>query len=80
MRSTEGFDERVRHVMADVLDLDPDRIDASTAMESVESWDSLTHINMCLALEQEFQVSFDVAEMESMLSYGDVLQVLQAKL
>ncbi len=74
-----GMEERVRQVMADVLDLEAGAIDGSTATESVPSWDSLSHINLCLSLEQEFQVSFDVTEIESMLSYTDIVQVLEQK-
>ena len=74
------MEERIRHIMADVLDLDPRSIDGGTAMDSVESWDSLTHINLCLGLEQDFQVSFTVPEMEAMLSYEDIVRVLAEKL
>ena len=66
--------------MGDVLDLDPHSINGDTAMDSVESWDSLTHINLCLSLEQDFQVSFTVPEMEAMLSYEDIVRVLAEKL
>ena len=70
------MEERIRQIMADVLDLDPRSIDGGTAMDSVDSWDSLTHINLCLGLEQDFQVSFTVPEMEAMLSYEDIIRVL----
>lgn len=74
------MEDRVKQIMADVLDLDPLAIDGETAMDSTESWDSLTHINLCLTLEQDFQVSFSVGEMEAMLSYEDILRVLTEKL
>ena len=73
------MEERVKQVMGDVLDLDPDSIDGDTTMDGVESWDSLTHINLCLSLEQDFQVSFTVQEMEGMLSYEDIIRVLAGK-
>ena len=74
------MEERIKQVMADVLDLDAAAIDDSTAMDSIESWDSLSHINLCLSLEQDFQVTFSVGEMESMLAYDDVVRVLTEKL
>jgi acyl carrier protein len=74
------MEERIRQIMADVLDLDPRSIDGGTAMDSVDSWDSLTHINLCLGLEQDFQVFFTVPEMEAMLSYEDIIRVLAEKL
>ena len=74
------MEERIKQIMADVLDLNPLAIDGGTAMDTIESWDSLTHINLCLNLEQDFQVSFTVTEMEAMLSYEDILRVLGEKL
>jgi acyl carrier protein len=73
------MEDQLRRVMADVLDLDPDAIDGGTTRDSVESWDSLKHIMLCLALEEEFKVSFDVHEIEAMMSYDDMVQVLQQK-
>jgi acyl carrier protein len=74
------MEDQIRRVMADVLDLDPNAIDGGTARDSVEAWDSLKHIMLCLALEDEFKVSFEVHEIETMMSYDDVVQVLQQKL
>ena len=74
------MEDRIKQIMSDVLDLDPRAIDGDTAMDAIESWDSLTHINLCLSLEQDFQVSFTVAEMEAMLSYEDIRRVLGEKL
>lgn len=77
---TNGLEVRIKQVMADILDMAVDSIDESTAMDGLDSWDSLTQVNLCLALEQEFQVSFEVSEIESMLSYPDVLDVLARRL
>lgn len=72
--------EQIRQIMADILDLDPHTIDGSTTKDNTASWDSLNHINLVVALEQEFSVSFDLAEIESMLSFDDVVQTLERKL
>jgi len=73
-------EDQVKQVMADVLNIDMDSIDGSTSKDNTDSWDSLSHINMIVALEQEFQVSFDVSEIESMLSYSDIVETLGRKL
>jgi len=73
-------DQRIKEIMADVLNLDSKSIDETTAKDHIESWDSLNHINLVMAIEQEFQVSFDVSEIESMLSFSDIMEVLDRKL
>jgi acyl carrier protein len=73
-------EDQVKQVIADVLALDTKAINESTIKDSTASWDSLNHINLIVALEQEFQVSFDVSEIESMQSYSDILETLDRKL
>jgi acyl carrier protein len=72
-------ERRVRQVMADILQIDEALIGDGTSMDTVEQWDSANHINLVLALEEAFGVSFDVAEIEAMTSYPDVLAGVLAK-
>jgi len=74
------MEQRLKEILGDILDLDPNSIDGSTSKDSTASWDSLTHINLVLALEQEFQMSFEVTEIELMLSFDDILQVVMSRL
>jgi acyl carrier protein len=72
--------EQIKRIMADLLDLDPASIDGSTLKDNTSAWDSLSHINLVVALEQEFGVSFDLHEIESMLSYDDIVQIVVGKI
>ena len=74
------MEERLKEVMAEVLNVDAGSIDASTSRDNTAAWDSLGHINLVTALEQEFGFSFEVEEIESMMSFEDVVRVLDTKL
>ncbi len=74
------MEEQVKRIMADVLDLDDGAIDENTGRDNVDAWDSMKHITLCLALEEEFKVSFEVQEIETITTYADVLDVLRQKL
>jgi acyl carrier protein len=76
----EYMEEQVKQVMADILDLDPNSIDESTSQDNTTTWDSLSQINLLVALEQEFGITFDPAEAESMFSFTDILDILDRKL
>jgi acyl carrier protein len=76
----DDIERRIRNIMADLLRLDAAKIDESTGMDNTEAWDSANHISMVLALEEEFGISFDVAEIEGMTSYFDVVQTVAAKI
>lgn len=70
----------IKRVMADVLDLNVNAISDDTSVENSPKWDSANHIQLVLALEEEFSISFDVSELESMISYFDIVNVVQSKL
>ena len=74
------MEERVKQIMADIFDINPKKINKSTSMDNVDSWDSLKHINLILELEQEFKISLDTKEIESMLSFDVILKTLKMKL
>ena len=46
----------------------------------VEGWDSLSHINLILAVEAKFKVKFTRAELTNMKNVGDMLRTVTAKL
>ena len=73
------MDEQARQILADLLDVEPESISAETSMDNTPKWDSLLHINFIAALEEELGVVIDFDEMEAMLSFYDVVDVLQHK-
>jgi acyl carrier protein len=73
------MEDRIRDILSNVLGLESAVIDEGTGMDNVESWDSLNHINVCLGIEQEFGISFEVSEMEGMRTFGDIVATVQAK-
>ncbi len=52
--------------------------DGMTA-EDVEQWDSLTHINLIVALEREFRVKFTTGEVSKLKNVGDLVALIQNK-
>lgn len=74
------MEDQIRELMEDILGISKDSIDESTSMDNTESWDSMNHINLCLSIEQEFDISLEVYEIEAMLSFYDVVQVVATKL
>lgn len=77
---SKDVEETIRAVMAIILNMDATKIDDNTSMDNTPGWDSANHINLVLALEEEFSISFEVSDFELMVSYFDVVQVVGAKL
>jgi acyl carrier protein len=71
--------DQVRTAAADVLQVSPEKITASTTPEQMENWDSVQHLNLVLALETQFGIEFEPEEIEQMKSIGKIAALVEAK-
>ena len=52
--------------------------DATTA-DDIEEWDSLEHINLLAAVEQEFGMKFNMGQVVSMKNVGEMADIILSK-
>ena len=71
--------ERVQTVVADQLDRDDVALSMNTVADSVEGWDSLAHVRIMIAVEEEFGVRIDMSEITSLNDVGDLVRLIEAK-
>jgi len=67
-------------LMSVVLNLNAAKIDDRTSVDNTPGWDSANQINLILALEEEFSISFDVSEFELMVSFKEIVKAVKAKI
>jgi acyl carrier protein len=61
--------ERIYNVMGAVFGIDSATINDQATPGSIEQWDSLRHMNLVLALEDEFGVRFRDDQVEQLISF-----------
>lgn len=71
--------QQLRTIFANVLQQPIHAISDETSPRNTESWDSLRHIELVLAVESAFDIRFSTSEMTSLYSLADVRQILHAK-
>lgn len=64
------MDRRFREVIAAVLGVDAGAISDSDSPRTLPQWDSVTHLSLLLALEEEFGVQFSPDEMAQLSTIG----------
>ena len=74
------IEERIQHIIATALGIDEATITENTSIENVEKWDSLQHLNLVIALEEEFKIKFDDREMPELTSFSAIRESLIKKL
>jgi acyl carrier protein len=72
--------DRVRGIAADVLEVPPDQINLDSSPATIETWDSVHHLNLVLALEQDFNLQFEPEEIDQIGSVGEIVAVVGRKL
>jgi acyl carrier protein len=71
---------RVQRSVADVFEVTIESVRPESSPDTIESWDSLRHLNLVLTLEQEFGVQFTPEEIEQLLSVELIEALLDEKL
>lgn len=71
-----GLNEIFRDYLADdTIDLKPE-----TTADDVEGWDSSSHINILLAVEERFGIRMTSREIERLRSVGSLAELIESKL
>jgi acyl carrier protein len=76
---SDTFEQRVCTVVAAALGEEPGSLSMTSSQDSVDSWDSAGIINLMMALESEFGVSFTADESADLLSMQLVVELLREK-
>ena len=71
--------ERIKKVMSAVFEIPVEQIKDDSSPDIIDSWDSLKHMNMVVALEEEFEVEFTDDEILEMMNYALIKSILMGK-
>ena len=68
--------EQLNEVFRDVFDDDSITVNDATTSNDIEEWDSLEHINLIAAVEQEFGMRFSMGQVVSMKNVGEMVDII----
>jgi len=71
--------DRILKIVGSVMDVPIEKLDKNSSPDNVENWDSLKHMNLILALEEEFDVSFSNEDIIELLSVEIIIEILKEK-
>jgi len=62
-----------------VFDNEEIRIGPETTANDIEGWDSLSHVNLILAVETGFRIRFSQKELIKFRNVGDLVKSIESK-
>lgn len=66
-------------LIADLLNESPDSIDSESSPKTVQSWDSLKHLEIVMAIENAYSVQFGFSDVSGLGSVGGIRKALESK-
>jgi acyl carrier protein len=72
--------DRLQPVFRDVFDDESLVLSSEMTAKDVDGWDSLTHVQLIVAVESEFDIEFQTAEISELKNVGDFINLIQKKL
>lgn len=76
----ESIEDRLIGVLRDVFDRPDLAYSAGLSAKDVEDWDSLSHVNLVVAVEKEFGLRFSLAEIKPLKDLGEMSALIHRKL
>ena len=66
-------------MVSNVIEVPAYSLTESSGLGNVGNWDSLSHTKVLLALENEFDISFDFDELDRLITISEIIQSIKAK-
>ena len=73
------LEDRIKNIMSAVFEIPEGQIKNNSSPDTIESWDSLKHMNLIIALEEEFEIEFTDNEIFDMMNYTLIKSIITEK-
>jgi len=64
-----NLENKIKGIFSSVFGVPQDEIVMTSSSETIESWDSLNHINLIFALEEEFNIEFSDEQIHDLTNF-----------
>jgi acyl carrier protein len=71
--------QKINEIFVDVLDDPRISVNEFTTAGDVEGWDSLTHIQLVVAIERAFKIRFSSKEIQNWANVGEMVSCICAR-
>lgn len=60
---------KILEVMSNVFEVELSILNEDTSIDNIDNWDSIRHLNLILALEEEFKITIPDEEVGDLVNY-----------
>ncbi len=70
---------QIKTIFIDVFENENIIIDQNTKATDIDEWDSLTHIQLVVLMEKEFNIRFTTLEIQNWKNIGEIIDCIISK-
>ena len=75
-----GIEEKIKNIIADILEVSTEEIKEDTAIGDIVLWDSLHHLRIIAEVEKTFSVRFTPDVMIELEDVGDIVAAVETRI
>lgn len=70
----------IQHIIADVFGKSFEEITTDSNQDNIDSWDSVKHLDLVVALEEEFEIELPMEEIGNLISFKLINVIVKEQL
>ena len=71
--------DRLKQIVADILNIDSNLINNNTSPTNLNEWDSLNQIKIMLAIEEQYDIEFDEDDLSKFTDFKSIKELIEKK-
>ena len=76
-KTDHDYLKKVYQIAAQILHVDSEVLKPTSSPDSIESWDSFSHVALIIAMETNFSIKIPVKKATSIRNFGDLVDVIE---
>ncbi len=75
-----NYEKEIKKIFSEIFEISAENIDPKIKQNELKSWDSLGQLRLIMALEENFEIAFDIEEIASLNSFDKILNKTSQKI
>ena len=71
------MEDKIKEILATILEIDQSDVNNDTNPDTVSSWDSLRHMKLVFAIEDEYDVQFSDDQIIQLTDVGKIINCIK---
>ena len=71
------FENKLKKIISVIFLVNENKINDESSNENIKEWDSLKHLSLVLAIEEEFNIRFTNDETLQLTSFKNIVEILK---